>query len=128
MSGPVSSMPPSDSPWVPLWPYAVALHTSAKRLQTDLMANAIPVYVVGGEAQVKRRDIEDFLAARQREAEVRAEMQLQASSTKKASGSSSIQDRLNRQAAELEKLQRQLNELLPVLVKRNMGLGAANEA
>jgi hypothetical protein len=120
-------MPPSDSPWVPLWPYALAVGSSCKRLQTALMASGVPVMVIAGEPQVRRNDVEGFMLARQREAEARAHLHVAATEAKRTSGSTSLQQRLDSQALEIHRLKLQLDALMNGNVQRDMTMGAANE-
>lgn len=127
MSGPVTSMPLSDSPWVPLWPYALAVGSSGKRLQTDLMASGVPVTVIAGEPQVRRTDVEGFMLARQREAEARAHLHAEAAATKRTSAPASLQQRLDSQALEIHRLKSQIDTLMTGKVQRDVAKGAANE-
>lgn len=127
MTGPVTCMPPTDSPWEPLWRYALAVGTSGKRLHTELVANGIPVMIVAGEPQVRRAEIEAFLALRQREAEARAQVKAISSSPRRAAPAATLQDRLDRQAEELERLRSQLDMLLTGRRRLEASTGAANE-
>lgn len=95
--------------WVPLWPYALAVHSSGKRLQTDLMASGVPVAVIAGEPQVRKCDVEAFFAARQREAEARANLTKEAIANR--STPNALRQLLNAQAIELERLSKQVDAL-----------------
>ena len=99
-----------DCPWVPLWPYALAVGSSGKRLQTDLMASGVPVTVIAGEPQVRRSDVETFFAARQREAEARANAMKDAIADR--TSPSALRQLLNVQALEIERLSKQVDSLL----------------
>lgn len=109
----------SISEWVPLWPYALAVGSSGKRMQTDLMASGVPVAVIAGEPQVRRNDVEGFMLARQREAEARAHLHVEAAAAKRTGGSTSLHQRLESQAVEIHRLKSQLDALLSGNVQRD---------
>ncbi len=112
MSGVVTHDLPGIGEWTALWRYALALTVSTKKLQANLEASGLPVMVIAGEPQVRRSDIERFIEERRHEAQVRATKPAEPSPSPRPAPVKPISAKLEEQAAELERLKRQVAELV----------------